>query len=143
MTARVYGDLETRASNDLDILVSPRDVERAAELLERNGFRNKIGLNSPAERAFFARTASHHAFLRRRDGLVVEIHRYCSLPVFAVGAVDVACLAGETVKVEGMSFPVLPAGEVVCLIAAHLVQHGFEGLRFVCDLHENRLPVQG
>ena len=52
LTAHAYGDLTRREFGDLDLLVRPSDVDRAATLLTARGYRESTRLNLSWERTF-------------------------------------------------------------------------------------------
>jgi hypothetical protein len=69
VTALYPGGLGTRPMNDVDLLVAPADVERAAVILRAEGLAETGHLPLPA-----ARRTGHALEFRRDDGLAIDLH---------------------------------------------------------------------
>jgi len=68
-----YGDLSLRQFNDLDVMVRPQDVRRAAPLLRERGYEQQWHL-SPAQEAAYLRSDCEMLFARDQGGLFVDLH---------------------------------------------------------------------
>lgn len=71
----LHQNLALRPSNDLDLLVRPRDLAAACRLLEDLGFRNEFA-HWPAwrHRAYGMASGHHYGYEDARRGLRVELH---------------------------------------------------------------------
>jgi len=135
LAASVFGGLEVRASNDLDLIVPREQVERASEVLQAAGFSKAFGnLTSEELRFFRPRFGLPFTFLRSWDRLQVELHwafeRYESPPDLAFWK------RSQQVTVEGVSLPIMPPKDVVLFAARHAAVHGWNVLRHLCDFRE-------
>jgi hypothetical protein len=74
LSALAYGDPFVKMSSDIDILVDPSDLPRAAEILSARGFRPTIPAAESSSPAF----ANWHAHVKesvwKGRGLVLELH---------------------------------------------------------------------
>lgn len=85
LAASVYGNLGLRQFADLDLLVSPREVPKAKELLLSRGYQPRFPLSHTQEAAYL-QTKSEEIFVREGGGVFVKLHwgvaaEYFSLPL--------------------------------------------------------------
>lgn len=74
LSVAAYGDPSLRQFVDLDILVRPRDVDRATELLADSGFEPHFKLRDARERETFLRLSYVQLFRRNPEDVAVELH---------------------------------------------------------------------
>jgi hypothetical protein len=74
LAVAAYGDASLRQFVDLDILVRPREVMRATELLAGSGFEPHFKLRSERERETFLRLSYVQLFQRAADDVAIELH---------------------------------------------------------------------
>lgn len=74
LAVAAYGDASLRQFVDLDILVRPRDVDRATELLAAYGFEPHFKLRNARERETFRRLSYVQLFQRAEDDVAIELH---------------------------------------------------------------------
>ncbi|MBR4750816.1 MAG: nucleotidyltransferase family protein [Thermoguttaceae bacterium] len=134
--AMAYPHPALRAVGDVDFLVKRRDFDKAAAILEANGYRLTHDKDA---------TRCHYAF--EKDGVDFELHR--RLPI--VREDDETLLAlfenGIDIRVwhdiDGFSFPALPTDLNGLVLLFHINQHLRDGLglRQIIDwtvyLHQN------
>ncbi|MFL6227561.1 MAG: nucleotidyltransferase family protein [Pyrinomonadaceae bacterium] len=74
LAVAVYGDVALRQFLDLDIIVRPRDVGRATEVLKRAGFAPHFALKNVREEEAFLRLSYVQLFRRAADAVAIELH---------------------------------------------------------------------
>lgn len=134
LAAVMYGDLGGRVFGDLDVLVKPRDVPRATELLVVDGYRPRFALSRDQEAAFL--NAHYEApFVREPPGVVVELQwrvvpRYLGVD-FDYGQmwdrVGLASLLGRPI-------PCLSREDLLLVLCVHGTKHLWVRLGWVCDV---------
>ena len=127
-----YGDPDLRQFADLDILIQPRDIPRARELLLSLGYRPR-GRQEPALR----QSRSWYEYSLVRPGVLLELHwsygiRCVSLPR------DPSAVRGRAkpVCVEKASIPTLCPEDAVVMLCAQGFKSHWDRLKFVVDLAE-------
>ena len=109
-----------RLYRDSDLLVAPRDIARAEEILARLGFEH-----APLDDLTLDRPWHAHAWIRARDGANVDLHR----TLIGVGASPEkvwTVLRAETQEavVEGTTTQVLAPPALALHVALHAAQDG-------------------
>jgi hypothetical protein len=69
----VYGDLSLRQFNDLDLMIQPQDLPRAAALLHVEGYEQQWQF-TPAQQAHYLRSDCELLFSRARDNVFLDVH---------------------------------------------------------------------
>ena len=82
LALQLYGNVALRQFSDLDILVHPRDVFRARDLLLAEGY-SPLPQLTDGQQAVLLRTQCNLPFTRERKRMVVELHWTVSAPNFA------------------------------------------------------------
>ncbi|MBV9953494.1 MAG: nucleotidyltransferase family protein [Acidimicrobiia bacterium] len=135
LASSVYGNVALRTYDDLDIVVRPRDVDRALELLLDDGY---TLVHTGDERARDEAHRWNHT-LRRADGRVtVELH-WTFAPKSWRFLRDIEPLwsrlerwdVGGGVQVEGMS-----AEDLLTVLCVHGAKHWWVRLLWVADIAE-------
>ena len=116
-----YPQPSLRAMGDIDFLVKRADYERAAKVLEENGYEQEHGHN-----------VSHHHYGYRKDGVSFELHRRLGI----VQESDEATLAlfedgiarRQMVQIGTFRYPILPAELNGLVLMFHINQHLRSGL---------------
>jgi Uncharacterised nucleotidyltransferase len=131
-----YRNLALREFADLDLLVRPRDVVRARDVLVHNGYvLNSIApddtdaaLNRFADRQIsFAKNDNHEIKLDLHWGV---------LPEWSSFQLDVGSLfeSAFVERLERISFLSLPPEHLLLLLCAHGTKHCWSNLRLLCDV---------
>ncbi|HEY6394926.1 MAG TPA: nucleotidyltransferase family protein [Candidatus Binataceae bacterium] len=131
LAAIAFGDLNLRASGDLDVLVHRTDLPRAAAVLERIGYVAGSYRAEAFASGFFPDTALDFA----RDGIVLDLHWRLS-PSYFQFAPDGEQIWERAVDVEvgGRRVRTLGPDDSILFQAFHGSKHGWTKLRYVCDL---------
>lgn len=135
LAAGVYRNPALRMSSDLDILVGRADVERAAELLAEQGYRQVLKHGALFEAA--ARPFRHARELATADGRTVDLHWKLSQSYFAFG-LSLAQLGGRlgAATLAGRQIPALSPEDALIFLCAHGARHSWTCLAWVCDISE-------
>jgi len=119
--AMAYPHPTLRTMGDVDFLVKRRDYERAAALLEANGYALTHEKNP---------TGKHYGYAKNR--IRFELHRRVPLVAEAdekwMALFEAGIDAREWREIEGHRFPVLPAALNGLVLIFHINQHLYEGL---------------
>lgn len=127
-----YGDLALREFGDLDVVIHPRDFDRARALLAAWGYSPQTQLTSAGERAL--RASDHHIPLASADGQVkVELH--WSLGRGRLGRDDAWVWSNvRPVSILGMELPSLSWSALLVYLCAHGASHGWRNLGWIRDV---------
>jgi len=134
----LYDNPALREMSDLDVLVRPRDVQRAIALLRSHGYRPQF---SCADTRFFA--ANQEIPLVREDGQVaVDLHwgllpRY--FPLDSSGFFERLA----PVSIAGRQVPTFCPEDLLLFLCLHGGKHGWTSLAWLCDIARliDRRPV--
>jgi hypothetical protein len=126
----LYGSVTLREFRDLDFLVRPEDVARAAPVLETHGYRCQSG----ADLALLG--AREIAFGRRRGRGLVELHTALLPRYFASRPDRDPWSRLERVRLGARQVQTLTLEDAIVFLCQHGVQHGWERLAWVADVSE-------
>ena len=134
MSLDLYGQVDMRPSDDLDIWVHPRDFAAAGRLLEAGGFIPRIVL-SPVEAEAHRRAGWDRSYRSAEGDYVVEL---CTgvAPRYFVRPPDADCLWERSREVMLGGVPVrVPAPDALLeLLCLHGTKHGWSRLLWVADV---------
>lgn len=136
LALRAYKTLAQRQFIDLDILVFPKDFERAVQLLLNNG--HSILESSPPRKTFgIFINRKKDISLTNHDGVRVELHWKLSGSYFGM-PLQLRELWGRMDKTNlaGLQINTLPFNDLFVYLCLHAARHGFERLEWLCDLNE-------
>lgn len=137
LAATAYGDISYRNYVDLDILVEPKKVGRAIELLKGLNYTPFPNQRIPGLFSIFS-TKKKDIYLRSDDGKVnVELHWKLSGSHFAFPFVTNEFWSGlETVELAGHAVKSLAFDELLVYLCMHGSRHGWEKFGWICDVRE-------
>jgi len=125
----LYEDPALREMSDLDVLVRPRDVDRAIGLLRSHGYRPWF---SCVDRRFFA--GSQEMPLVREDGSVaVDLH-WGLLPRYFPLDASVFFERLAPVPIAGRQVPTFCPEDLLLFLCVHNSKHGWTLLASLCDI---------
>ena len=135
LAASIYGGVSLRRFGDLDILIHLGDLPRARDLLMRNGFR-WTGKGSPCEPGTLSETEKHLSLVHSTQGIALELHWSCEEPAcrFTLRTEDVFQSAVRVSLPDGAQARCPGPEEQFLLLAAHGARHGWNHLKWVCDI---------
>jgi len=136
LAASVYGSLFLRQAGDLDLLVHPRNVRRATEILLSQGYAPDSETTVPQGTAH-RRSEFHLTFWRPEQQVEIELHWRFAPDHFAF-ALDLTRLWErlERISLEGTTVLALPPEELLLALCVHGTRHRWERLIWVCDIAE-------
>jgi hypothetical protein len=136
LAAAAYGNLSLRHFGDLDILMPREDIPKARKLLVSRGYHSKPQLSDSEEEAYLR---SHHdyEFVRRKDGVVVELQWGITQWSFAF-PLDFEDIwkRRETMCLAGVTIPTLSNEDRLLILCVHGTKHRWEQLNWICDIAE-------
>jgi hypothetical protein len=130
-----YGDATLRQFLDLDIIVRPRDVSRAAALLVRDGFTPHFEFKNAREQEAFQRLSYVQLFTRADDDVAVELHwnvapRFFNFPL----NVERLFEFDGTLTLAGRRVRAIAPELLVLLLCAHGNKDLWARLEWVCGI---------
>lgn len=130
LSERLYGDLTSRQSADLDLLVAPGELQRLSESLLRLGYHSDEG---PTARYF--RRHHHHLEYCRSNRPVIEVHfRLYSGFGQRPNAEPILQRSLEYHGALGLPVRILAPEDELVFLVVHGVGHAFERLLWLHDL---------
>jgi hypothetical protein len=135
----LYGDVAMRAFGDLDLLIRPRDLRAAKDLLKARGFEPEYDLGPAQEAAFLRASAQYHLVLRHADsGLLVELHWRtdpdAAVEGVASGDAEAWWDARPREPFAGTAVRAFTPEELLLVLAIHGSKHHWERLAWLADL---------
>jgi hypothetical protein len=132
LACQLYGDPSWREFNDLDILISERDLQQAEAALAAAGYRPRHG-DREYRRAFLA-YQNQYMLVKEDIGLAVDLHwEFCMkgipFPITAAETWDRL----ETDTIAGAPFATLGRSDLAIYLAGHGAKEGWKSLGWVCD----------
>jgi Uncharacterised nucleotidyltransferase len=129
-----YGNVGLRESEDIDLLVSPQDAQKASSLLISVGYQPEFRLSSLQERALI-RFCNSHTFSNEEKETSVDLH-WGLVPVFFPVEIEEVWSHCQQVNVEGRAYNTLSGEDYFLYLFSHGLQHDWEVLSLVCDVAE-------
>lgn len=137
LAVQAYGDLSSRQYVDLDILVQPKHLESAVQLLRSAGYEPISNIS------WFNKTNWHLSdkkdiYFRSDDGLVnIELHWKLSGSHFALPLEMNGLWARlEDISLAGVGLKTLAFDDLIIYLCLHGSRHGWERFGWICDLNE-------
>lgn len=136
LAVTLYGHVALRQFCDLDILVRARDVWRASDLLESEGFQPDVNVPAARRQGFIRRD---YVQMFRRDGnrTLVELHWGIARHSFAVPFdADAIWPRLELMMLQGAAVLRPCAEDLLLMLCVHGSRHGWDKLEGICALAE-------
>ena len=136
LAGSVYGSLFLRQAGDLDLLVHPRNVRRATDLLLSQGYAPDCERIVPQGTAH-RRSEIHLAFRCPEQQVEIELHWRFAPDHFAF-ALDLTRLWErlEPVSLEGTTVPAPAPEELLLTLCVHGTRHQWARLIWIADIAE-------
>jgi hypothetical protein len=137
LALQVFGDLVLRHAGDLDLLISPRDVKRATEVLSQAGFRSEDSAAnmSPRQHRTFMEIRCHSTHYHPLSGLVVELHwNWFHNPYLFPLRVSDALNEAQTLTIGNEKIPALRIETTLLYLCCHGAKHAWYRLFWLCDV---------
>jgi hypothetical protein len=132
----LFQNIALRQFGDLDILVKPRDVRRAREILLADGYQPEFVLSGKIE-AEYIRSEHAFQFHKPAGGFVIELHwRFGSRSqVFPVDPKEV-WMRLERSSFQGREIRTLAPEDLLLYLCVHGAKHGWDRLEWICCIAE-------
>lgn len=135
LAAGTYGDLGLREFEDLDILVRPRDMAKASDVLASIGYSPVFMVSSQLTERIL-RSAVHYDLIFHAGDVTVELH-WRTDPVCAVERDDEAWWSAlRRTRLLEKEVPALGADDHLLVLALHGSKHRWRTLGWLVDLAE-------
>jgi hypothetical protein len=138
LASLVYGNINLRAFNDIDILVRGDDLSRARDLLFVRGYRQVVeGGQLPADGGVFKRTYQGYNLSQPNTQVVVDLQerfgiRYSSFLLYF----DELWERHIEVSMKQQSIGTFSPEDYLLILCAHGTQHRWLSLKWICDIAE-------
>jgi hypothetical protein len=131
------GHAGLRDFEDLDFLLRRRDMRRAIEMLEGDGYISEVALSPASEAALMSARAQYHRALTHRDsGIKVELH-WKTDPDFPVEAdTDDWWSRVGSIEINGRPVPTFRRDELLLVLCLHGTKHQGYRLGWIVDVAE-------
>lgn len=134
LAALAYGDVSDRRFVDLDVLIDPRDLQRAGAELEALGYDPEFRLDL-RDRRLYIRSQSDLTFARREPISVVELQWGIAPPYFSFPIrFDELWARRQSVVLGGREAPTPGPDDLVILLCVHASKHLWERLAWISDV---------
>jgi len=136
LAAQTAGDPASRGSGDLDLLISPGDVEAACQLLEANGWRMRLGTEvRPGTWAWDHVLRSFNAFTFDGPGSTVDLHWRLDPTLDALPGFEVVWGRREPVDLGAVRVETLGHADLLGHASLHAAKDYWRWLRSLVDVH--------
>jgi hypothetical protein len=131
----IYGDLSFREFCDVDVIVQPRDVLKAEDILTAYGY--QADFPDRAFRYAFQGYQGQYAFRHCQTGMSVDLHWRLSSKgmAFPLQSAEIWPRL-EKVTISGRTVLTLAHDDLALFLAAHGTKEGWRSLIWVCDFAE-------
>ena len=134
LALQLFGNVALRQFSDLDLLVHPRDVLRARDLLLRDGYEPLPPLTE-GQQALLLRTQCNLPFSREQKRMIVELHWKVSAPSFA-RPFETEDFWSRLVdgKLETTNIKLPAAEDLLLALCIHGSKHLWERVAWIADI---------
>ena len=131
LAVRAYGDPAMRSYGDLDLLVHPRDIRRATELMMAAGYHAAV----PLAAIKTGKIPGQYLFSRADSKLLVELHNDLTLRYFPRRLPLETWFERQAyVQLDSREVPALSVEDELVLICVHGAKHLWERLMWIADV---------
>jgi hypothetical protein len=130
--ALAYGNPAVKMGWDIDLLIDPADIERAADLLDGLGYR----LSTPARRRAVPswHERRKESVWSKNGGLAVELHTRLADNPQLIPGISVASPAQSVEVATGIRLPTLVTDELFAYLCVHGASSAWFRLKWISDL---------
>jgi Uncharacterised nucleotidyltransferase len=132
--ALAYGNIALKSAIDIDLLIDPRDLAKAAELLRKHGFHLITPQDSPADRVLHAwhRGWKESVWAKDSPPLQIDLHTRTADNARLIPEIDVHSLQ-EAVEIGGSILPTLARDELFAYLAVHGASSAWFRIKWISD----------
>ena len=134
LSQELYGNPCIRSSVDLDILIKPKDIEKAEMILFDAGYLNALGLNKMPEtqKHFITKSLPHHQYINYAKSVHIELHWRSFL--WSNEQVVALWDTGRFSTWLNAGFMQLSTEDNILFLADHGSRHGWQSLKWLSDI---------
>lgn len=137
LAVMAYDNISLRQFADLDILIHPKDVIRALNLLYARGYKLAAPLTRIQQVAPRFSQKKDLILTNANGNVRVELHwrltgNHFSFPIY----MDKLWERLEPLKIGGATVRNLPLNDLLLFLCMHGARHGWERLEWICDIAE-------
>lgn len=137
----LYGDVTNRPSNDIDILVTPNQMEISSRILEAHGY-SKVQAHpeevdlTPEQLNIYSKLwpdPDHFIYWNQDKGVVLELQcnlGHCGQVPLSLSQTD----CSNRINIAGTSVPILAYEDWLLYIISHGGRHAWSRLRWLVDV---------
>jgi hypothetical protein len=130
----LYGDVALRPFVDLDVLIAPKDRNRAIERLAAQGYRPASNLDAVGWRRFFHRFIEM-CWIHPETAVVVDLHWALVDPRYRCSAVLAGCEErAVSLSIGARRIPTLCPEDTLLHFLLHAAKHDWSELRSLVDV---------
>lgn len=135
MASFAYGDISFRQFDDLDILVSPKDVFGVEEMLVSRGYTRDEPEFSKVQNEALLRFQHHYSYRNNRLGFHIESHWRLSPVAFSM-SLDLPAIwkRALSVMIDGREVLSLSSEDMFIVACDHGARHYWRRLAWICDV---------
>lgn len=135
LATMLYGDLTLRASRDLDILVWPEDMEKAAKIIEAHGYHRMHPSFevTPARLRNWMRKDHHVEYWHKEREICLELHWRLGHHSLEIPLNHIERKLTK-VNIAGQQVYTFGAEELLLYLVLHGASHAWFRLRWLCDI---------
>ncbi len=136
LSIQAYGNPALRMYGDLDVLVQPKHLDEAIELLQKNGYRPVTSVSWLQKSNWYISRQKDVHFVDATDQTILELHWKLSGSHFGLpkemnrlwNRLESLCLAGTSV-------PNLSFNDLLIYLCLHGSRHSWERFGWICDVY--------
>jgi hypothetical protein len=137
LAKQLYDDVSLRYSWDLDIVILPEYIDKAATLLESLYYGDIMhrGIYSPKQKSFCINHFQHFTYLNRETHESIEVHwRLPQLNAYTPISTNQLWDTKRSLEIAGTRIFILDPSLEVAFLAAHGAGHSFYRLSWLYDI---------
>ena len=131
--ALAYGSASLKSAVDVDLLIAPADLQRAAALLEARGYVLTIPNRAPALVGKWHRIRKESVWVAASSGVQIDLHTRSADNPKMIPAIDVHSPARLVDLGNGIALPTLGPTETFAYLAVHGTSSAWFRLKWICD----------
>lgn len=134
LSQELYCDPCVRTSVDLDILIQPKHIEKAEEILFNAGYHHALGFHDMTERQkrYITRTLPHYQYTNSARNIHIELHWRSYL--WSQEQMIAIWEAGRTSTWLNVDFRQLSTEDNILFLADHGARHGWQCIKWLSDI---------
>lgn len=133
LSALAYGSSAVKSAVDVDLLIAPADLERAAALLEARGYVLTIPNRAPALVGKWHRIRKESVWVAPNLGVQIDLHTRTADNPRMIPTIDVHSTTRLVDIGNGIALPTLGPTETFAYLAVHGASSAWFRLKWICD----------